>query len=231
MNLSEHDIQRIVAEVVRRLTAMQSSTPPAHNQAQATDKTTIQIEDKLITLASLRGRLQHAQTLSVPPRALVTPAVRDELKQRGVRLVRHGEAAASAPNTDNNQANNNQPASGGKLLAANIGSDYRPATLAQLVKSHGADLPTVALANLPQVISEQTSRVMQDACLAVWFTPHAAQAVCLASRNSGVWAVQGFDAPSLRATLAVTPANVLAIDPRGKSQYSLKQMLETFINP
>lgn len=229
MNLSEHDIQRIVAEVVRRLTAMQNSTPPAHNQA--TDKTTIQIEDKLITLASLRGRLQHAQTLSVPPRALVTPAVRDELKQRGVRLVRHGEAAASAPNKDNNQSTNNQSTSGGKLLAANIGSDYRPATLAQLVKSHGADLPTVALANLPQVISEQANRVMQDACRAVWFTPHAAQAVCLASRNSGVWAVQGFDVPSLRATLAVTTANVLAIDPRGKSQYSLKQMLESFINP
>lgn len=225
MNLTEHDIQRIVAEVVRRLTALPGGEAPTSNGAN--DNSTVRIDDKLITLAALKGRLQNGQTLSVPPGALVTPAVRDELKQRSVRLIRHGEAKTSTPEVSSRSTTS----SGAKLLAANIGSDYRTATLAQLVKSHRAELQTVAIANLPQVISEQINKVTSSACRAVWFTPQAAQAVCLANRTSGVWAVQGYDHHSLREAMSVTPANVLAIDPRGKSQYCLKQMLEAFTNP
>jgi hypothetical protein len=225
MNLAEHDIQRIVAEVVRRLTSMQSDAKLV--SPGAIDSKTLHIEDKLITLAALRGRLQNTTTLSVPPGALVTPAVRDELKQRGVRLIRHGEAAA------NGQAKNNTGAKRSEvtLLAANVGSDYRAASLAQLVKSYRGELQTQTIANLTGVITEQTERVVRESCRAVWFTPVPAQAVCLANRHAGVWAVQGFDVASLRETLKGTAANVLAIDPRGKSQFVLRNMLEAFTNP
>lgn len=84
MKLAAADIDQIVAEVVRRLAAISS---PAAAQPATTPPGTITLGLPVITLESLTG-LAGATTLIVPAKSVVTPAVRDELKKRGVKLVR-----------------------------------------------------------------------------------------------------------------------------------------------
>ena len=150
----------------------------------------------------------------------MTPAAQDELKKRNIRLIRQGASVAT---------NKTSNTTGGKLLAANLGADYQAKTLAQLVAAYGASLEQHALASLPQVVASQAASVTRDAAKAVWFTSQAAHAVCLANRSANVWAVQGSDEASVKGAMSSIPVNILVIDPQGKSQYTLRKMLDVFV--
>ena len=85
MNLTPEQIEWIVAEVIRRLKHSQpSERAPAREQSD----TTVSLKEKVITLQLLEGKLTNVSRLSINPKAVVTPAVRDELKQRKIELVR-----------------------------------------------------------------------------------------------------------------------------------------------
>jgi hypothetical protein len=87
MNLTAADIDRIVAEVVRRLRAiMATSSTPAAAVRETTNS--LNLSDKVITLQTLRGRLEGITTVIVSERAIVTPAVKDELRDRKIRWER-----------------------------------------------------------------------------------------------------------------------------------------------
>jgi len=92
MNLTPADIDRIVAEVVRHLRALvaTSSTPAPSQKTEAT--TSLNLNDKVITLASIKGKLEGVTIVIVPERAIVTPAVRDELRDRKIRCERTTKA-------------------------------------------------------------------------------------------------------------------------------------------
>lgn len=214
MNLSERDIEWIVGEVVRRL-ALLSAEP------KTADLPTL--SDKVITLETLKKHAGSSE-LAVTTKAIVTPAARDELKRRGIRLIRQ-----DATNKPTANATNPSPASKNRLLAANIGADYQPKMLAQLLSGDGASLEQHPANALETVVLEHGKRVASEKCKAIWFTSQPAHAVCLANRQSGVWAVVGSDVESLTAALKHTAINVLAIDPRKKSQYLLRQMLALYL--
>ncbi len=78
--------EQIVQEVIRRLlergVGVASDVPPV---AAATE---LAIDGKLVTLETLRNGLHGVSKLRVERRAVVTPAVIDELKDRGIELVR-----------------------------------------------------------------------------------------------------------------------------------------------
>jgi len=78
--------ERIVAEVIRRL--LERDVRVVDASAPAQGKTELDLETKLVTLATLRNRLDGVGKLLVERRAVVTPAVVDELKDRGIELVR-----------------------------------------------------------------------------------------------------------------------------------------------
>jgi hypothetical protein len=78
--------EQIVQEVIRRLLQRGVgvgdavvSTPPA---------TELELDDRLVTLATLQNRLDGVGKLVVARRAVVTPAVIDELNDRGIKLMR-----------------------------------------------------------------------------------------------------------------------------------------------
>jgi hypothetical protein len=48
----------------------------------------LEIEDRLVTLATLRDRLDGVGKLVVARRTIVTPAAIDELNDRGITLMR-----------------------------------------------------------------------------------------------------------------------------------------------
>ncbi len=85
MTYTEQDVERIVLEVIRRL-GLLASLPPT-TPANGSELT---LADRVVTLRSVQGKLTGVARLIVATRAVVTPAVHDELKQHRIELVRKG---------------------------------------------------------------------------------------------------------------------------------------------
>jgi hypothetical protein len=83
MTFTEQQIEWIVMEVLRRLGVMGD----VKTSARAAAANELRLEDRVVTLRSIEGRLSDVTRLVVGPRAIVTPAVKDELKQRKVELI------------------------------------------------------------------------------------------------------------------------------------------------
>jgi hypothetical protein len=112
MNLTAADIDRIVAEVVRRLRAMTAGSSndqgreslvksdstnsndvtrqrlPTPSVWRSTSVGDLQLTERVVTLGTLKGRLDGISKVIVTNRAVITPAVKDELKQRGIHWAR-----------------------------------------------------------------------------------------------------------------------------------------------
>ena len=83
MTLSQEQLEWIVSEVVRRLRA------EVDNSAVSLDTTrALRITERLVTLETMRGRLRGVDRVQIGPRAIMTPAVIDLLKENQVQLVR-----------------------------------------------------------------------------------------------------------------------------------------------
>ena len=83
MKFSEEQVEWIVLEVLRRLEALRvpgdarSSSPAAE----------LTVTDRVVTMRSIDGKLNGVSRLRVQPRAVITPAVKDELKKRKIELI------------------------------------------------------------------------------------------------------------------------------------------------
>lgn len=95
MTLTEEQIDWIVAEVIRRLgvALKQSANGAAVDQAanrgvvESPSKTDLRLTERLITLRTIEKQLAGVNRLVVPPKSVVTPAVKDELRARKIELV------------------------------------------------------------------------------------------------------------------------------------------------
>jgi hypothetical protein len=77
--MSEIDVEYIIREVIRRLLAM-------GNEPSRNDDGTVKLTERLVTMATLDGRLANMKRLIVVKKAIVTPLVRDELRSRKITL-------------------------------------------------------------------------------------------------------------------------------------------------
>lgn len=84
-NLDPDLIERIVQEVIRRLTERGADVERC---AGETGSNELRVEAKVVALAALDGKLSGIRRVIVGPRAIVTPAVKDELKDREIELIR-----------------------------------------------------------------------------------------------------------------------------------------------
>src|SRR5262245_7251939 len=77
------DIEPIVREVVRRL--MAGPRGPAEASPSADE---LVLSERLVTLATIEGRLGGIRRLVIPPGSVVTPAVRDRLRAGRIHVDR-----------------------------------------------------------------------------------------------------------------------------------------------
>ena len=82
MRLDQDQLEWIVQEVLRRLQSMDVS------RAKVNGSTTLVVDEPLVALSTLEGRIRGIRQLRVTGKAVVTPAVRDLLKERQIELVR-----------------------------------------------------------------------------------------------------------------------------------------------
>lgn len=102
MNLTATQIEDIVRVVVERLRAdvaaptVQAATPRSVELTAGE----VHLSDRVVTLESLKDKTSGTKSIVVHPKAVVTPAVKDFLRQQSIRLVRQlpmGTAKASRP--------------------------------------------------------------------------------------------------------------------------------------
>ena len=82
MTLSEEQVEWIVVEVLRRLGVAgdeRRSSPVGG---------ALSIPERVVTMRLIEGRLNGVSRFLVQPGAVITPAVKDELKKRSIELVR-----------------------------------------------------------------------------------------------------------------------------------------------
>lgn len=84
MTLTQEQLEWIVSEVVRRL-----KTAAAEQPAVVGNSDIVQLEERLITLETLRGRLDGVRRLAVASKAIITPAAVDRLKEMQIEVLRN----------------------------------------------------------------------------------------------------------------------------------------------
>jgi hypothetical protein len=88
MTFTPEQVESIVQEVIRRLGLLSGGSGVAVVE-RSTTTADLTIKDKVVTMRLIEGRLAGVTRLVVARRAVVTPAVKDELKKHKVELVRH----------------------------------------------------------------------------------------------------------------------------------------------
>ncbi len=93
--VSSQEIESIVQTVVQRLRQLGNGSAPASPSPSQCDAVpgTLTLPGKVITLDLIERRLQGVQRVLIERKAIVTPAVVDELKQHGIVLERRDGSA------------------------------------------------------------------------------------------------------------------------------------------
>ena len=82
-------VERVVREVIRRLLAGGHDVTRDNKSTSSPSQRALDLTDRIVTLATLKGKLDGVSQLTVARRAVVTPSVRDELNRRRIELRRN----------------------------------------------------------------------------------------------------------------------------------------------
>jgi len=170
---------------------------------------------QVVTMSELEGRLAGVRRLIVPPQAVVTPSVRDELHRKNVAL--EYDLPVATPGTV-----------GVRLAMEVLGSRFDPAPLVRALGSEGIEVETHRTDCLVAATDRLAGDVAKPNTLGLVVSTYPAIALCLANRHQGVRAVWGIDAGTVDAEVASVGANVLVICPRITSFFAMKQMIGRF---
>ena len=187
--------------------------PPATAAPQADGE--MVVLSAVVTMSELEGRLQGVRRLVVPPQAVVTPSVRDELRRKAITLVY--DQPVPVPG-----------ASQARLVMIVLGSRYDPLPLTRALGSEGIEVETRRTDCLVDATDQLAVEVVKPNTLGVAVTTYPAIAICLANRHQRVRAVWGADAAESEAAAASVGANLLVVDPRTTGFFQIKQMISRF---
>ncbi len=222
--LSTAQVEAVVREVVRRLRQSDSGASTAEGNLvgklhereypEVTDVRqdcgVVTIELPVVALATLPSNLDGVRVLHVARRAVVTPAVRDLLRERGIVLQRVG------------------PSDSGPRRCICVDSDLEFArSISQELAAASLCIPAVeAHADVMRTV-ERLSRSTAKWQLAI-VTDRWARVACAANRNPAVSAVHVRDGAELLSARKQMPVNLLVTARSGRSVPQLLGLLGEF---
>ena len=205
MNLSATQIEDIVRIVVERLrvcvVAPSVQVAPARvpePRSTAPNPGEVHLSDRVITLESLKEQLSSAKTVVVHPKAIVTPAVKDLLRQQSIRLVRQLPSATSKAT---------RPA---PLLL--VSSEAQHSVLSKRVCSQQAT--TIVASDAVSTVTEIIQNLAEGKLGAVWCSSHPFASVAATYGQTSLRAVQLFDLQDLPRAIEQAQPNLLILDCR-----------------
>jgi hypothetical protein len=168
----------------------------------------------VISVADLAGRLEGVRVVIVPRGAIVTPAARDMLRERGVSLASRAAAVEK------------KAVARLTLGVAEGGSDA--AELVRGLREDGVEVEQLARSGLASVVQELADRIVRDGRLGLLLTNNPLAAVCRANRHRSVRAAIGNNAMEVGRALAAIGANLLIVEPQGRGAFALRQAARAF---
>ena len=210
------DVDLIVREVLKRLSARDGRTEEGiekRTNGKAVAKSELRLTGRLVTRADLDGRLDGLKVVTAAPRTILTPAARDYLKEHGVS-VEYTETETGA-------------ASAGVVLGL-AETKYDPVALVREMKQQGIEIERLAQSGLAGVVNELADAAARGGKSALLLTDEGMAAVCMANRQRGVRAALAGDVAAVGRAVMSLGANVLAIEPAGRSRFQMREMVKAF---
>ncbi len=203
MNASAEEIQRIVDEVVRRLCNSVSDgsdvepttvSAPIHNDRGGD----VRLNERVISLDSLDERIQGVDRIVLSARAVITPAARDELRQRGI-VVTHASSDVE---------------SGRKLVVCltELKQDLNLDVIKRESSGRWTTIETLRSDNLVTAVGTLANRLIGGGVHGILVTSVPIVAVCLANRYSSIRAAWIHDASEVAAATQLIGANLLIVE-------------------
>ncbi len=216
------DIDQIVREVLRRLAQEQGGH--AQNNGAVRGKQpqppqpsgTLVLEDRLLTVAQLDGRLNGIRRLKVSSKAVVTPAVRDLLREKKIELEKTAGDAATRSGADIS------------LVIGAAENAACPAEVVQGLRATGVHVAQLARSGMASILEEVAEEVCKGGSLGLLLTSEPLVGVCLANRKPGARAAWAGCVKGVQNAKKQLGVNLLVVNPSGKSTAELKQMLSEF---
>lgn len=205
-------IEQIVREVLARLGKLEVSAKPATDSGKSVVGE-LRVAAKVISLSELDGRLDGVQRLIVRRGAVITPAVRDLLRTKKIAIASDAASGKSA--------------AAAKVKLAVAETKYDLASLVKGLEGHRVAAEQLQQNKLELVVAELSAAATRDQ-LGVLLTSQTAVAACLANRNRGVRAAVANRVADVVAAVATLGANLLVVDPAGKSLFELTQLVREF---
>ncbi len=173
------------------------------------------IADAVVSTATLAGRLDGVQQLIVRPRAVITPAARDLLRERTIELshqanpTRHGDAATP-------------------LAIAVANTRFNVDELVGSLRNEPISIRSVTPRGFAEILGELTREVAGGRTLGLFITDDGAAALCIANRVSGVRAAAAVNRGDAADAVRSIGANLLVINPIGRSLFQMKSVVTRF---
>ncbi|HVX59290.1 MAG TPA: hypothetical protein VHC19_01765 [Pirellulales bacterium] len=198
------NVERIVGEVLDRL------------QAKTSSPLELILASRVVTLAEIEGRLEGIKQLVVPAKAVITPAVRDLLRQKKIDIgfALPGKAAAKV----------RLP-----LVVGVAETKHDAAGAMQAVAIAGVTIERLTRVGLAPVVGELCEAVSKGGKLGLLLTNETAAALCLANRRPGVRAVAATSIAATPRAVRSVGANLLTVDPAGRTMFEMQRIISQFV--
>lgn len=229
------DIDAIVREVLAQLAAAapsRSSSAPATNSSASSSlnsspssattppvASNMAVNDAVVTVAVLEARANATtRTVTVGPRAVVTPAARDWLRAKAIELSR---SVASAPAAA-------KPAAIGKVYLHATSALGTSRSWTRRILEAGWELESLVPCAVVQAAAELSAVLGPRQRLGVLLTHDVAAAVCLANRHANVRAALAASVEEVRSAVAQIHANLLVVEPR-LGDFAVRRIVQEFL--
>lgn len=206
-------VERIVHMVLQRLDRQLSAVTLTGGKP-SNDELTLEIHDKVVSLRALEKKLEGVRRLVLAEGAIVTPSVRDEIKQRGITI----EFMAGASRSGNLQSCHVTLVSADK-------SKSLWQTLEKLGQRTGMQILPFQ-ANEDILLHELQMSITNNRGRVAWFSERPAGVVHRANRAAWLKAAWVVDVPSVCEAQQSIDANLYAIQPSRHSMSELQQLIE-----
>jgi hypothetical protein len=217
-----HQIDTIVREVLRRLgTLEQTSSETA--SAPRPEPVTLDWDERLVTWARLEPRLKAARHVRFPRRTIVSPLVKDELKQRRIGWSFQQDSAPV-------------DASISPTLLVCGGSEPLERSRAEMLVQQLVDQRVQVVASLtgdPGEVGgevERLARRMKDACCAVILSKRPWRSACELNRHPALRAAVACSTSAVRQAIDEFQPNVLVFDLHRQPVAELLHSVRTYLS-
>ncbi|MEW4488249.1 hypothetical protein AB1L42_09225 [Thalassoglobus sp. JC818] len=242
MNLSAEAIDRIVANVLNQFSTPKAAqiastkptgissaesrpnAPPAEPVAPESEpsRSEVQISDSVITAETLH-RIPDGSQVIVKPRAIITPAADDIVRQAKLMIERRLESQTAASTQSSSGKAPSASNSTSTLGAAIVRHSSALDSALEELKLKSRELVSCPDDAAKQAISEISRNGVNTMLI---FAEQQHRAACLANRNERVKAVVVRDASDVQQIRKQLRANVWCLDPTDRSYYELKNVLK-----